>query len=148
MKRYQQEAKTLQVDTVMSLLRGRNTFVLAATGLGKSRIPEMHLDLLAKDCQGQITGVVVVLNCSRARNTLAIATNVTPQSLWLPPTGLDYYYNHMPTNSVLDPLTTKQPAPNYAGCNHLLACFAICRGLPPADLLRSLHVLSRGLCLS
>ncbi|PLW07683.1 hypothetical protein PCASD_16249 [Puccinia coronata f. sp. avenae] len=62
MKRYQQEAKTLQVNTVMSLLRGRDTFVLAATGFGKSRIPEMYLGLLAKDCRGQITGVVVVLN--------------------------------------------------------------------------------------
>jgi superfamily II DNA helicase RecQ len=60
--RYQQEPKKIQVETVMNLLRGRNTFLLAATGFGKSRISEMYLDLLPKDRHGRILGVVVVLN--------------------------------------------------------------------------------------
>ncbi|KAA1082097.1 hypothetical protein PGTUg99_018528 [Puccinia graminis f. sp. tritici] len=61
-ERYQQEPKKIQVETVMNLLCGRNTFLLAATGFGKSRISEMYLDLLPKDQHGRILGVVVVLN--------------------------------------------------------------------------------------
>jgi hypothetical protein len=58
---YNQEPyKPLQVETVMSLLQGRNTFLLAATGFGKSRISKMFLDLLPKDHHCQIMGVVVV----------------------------------------------------------------------------------------
>ncbi|KAA1086245.1 hypothetical protein PGTUg99_013433 [Puccinia graminis f. sp. tritici] len=38
MDTYQQEAKPLQVDTVFNLAQGRNTFLLAGTGFGKSRI--------------------------------------------------------------------------------------------------------------
>ncbi|EFP78569.2 uncharacterized protein PGTG_04525 [Puccinia graminis f. sp. tritici CRL 75-36-700-3] len=60
--KYKQESKTLQVDTVANLVRGRNTFLLAATGYGKSRIPEMYLNLTARDRKGQFLGVVVVLN--------------------------------------------------------------------------------------
>ncbi|OAV97441.1 hypothetical protein PTTG_00168, partial [Puccinia triticina 1-1 BBBD Race 1] len=60
--KYNQESKPLQVDTVANLVRGRNTFLLAATGFGKSRIPEMYLNLTARDRNGEFVGVVVVLN--------------------------------------------------------------------------------------
>jgi hypothetical protein len=33
---YRQPAKSLQVNTVLNLVNGRNTFVLAGTGFGKS----------------------------------------------------------------------------------------------------------------
>ncbi|KNF04350.1 hypothetical protein PSTG_02692 [Puccinia striiformis f. sp. tritici PST-78] len=62
LERYKQESKPLQVDTVVNLVRGRNTFLLAATGFGKSRIPEMYLSLTTKNRKGKILGVVVVLN--------------------------------------------------------------------------------------
>ncbi|EHS62995.1 uncharacterized protein PGTG_22755 [Puccinia graminis f. sp. tritici CRL 75-36-700-3] len=62
LKKYNQPCKPRQVETVASLIRGRNTFLLAATGFGKSRIPELYLDLLCKDRSGDIQGVVVVLN--------------------------------------------------------------------------------------
>ncbi|KAA1085800.1 ATP-dependent DNA helicase sgs1 [Puccinia graminis f. sp. tritici] len=54
--KYGQECKKLQVESVLSLLRGKNTFILAATGFGKSRIPELYLNLLTKDRLGNITG--------------------------------------------------------------------------------------------
>ncbi|KAA1066967.1 ATP-dependent DNA helicase sgs1 [Puccinia graminis f. sp. tritici] len=60
--RYKQESKPLQVKTVANLVRGRNTFLLAATGFGKSRIPEMYLNLTTRDRKGELLGVVVVLN--------------------------------------------------------------------------------------
>ncbi|KAI7956598.1 hypothetical protein MJO28_003693 [Puccinia striiformis f. sp. tritici] len=62
MQRYNQAPKPLQVDTVVNLLRGQNTFLLAATGFGKSRISELYLEMLPKDRDGNIYGVVVVLN--------------------------------------------------------------------------------------
>ncbi|OAV95584.1 hypothetical protein PTTG_06293 [Puccinia triticina 1-1 BBBD Race 1] len=43
-----QDAKPLQVVTVASLAQGKSTFLLAGTGFGKSRIPEMY-DLLGDD---------------------------------------------------------------------------------------------------
>jgi superfamily II DNA helicase RecQ len=60
--KYHQEPKPLQVETVLNLLRGRNTFLLAATGFGKSRISELYLQILPKNTHGEIIGVVVVLN--------------------------------------------------------------------------------------
>ncbi|KAA1122024.1 ATP-dependent DNA helicase sgs1 [Puccinia graminis f. sp. tritici] len=60
--KYGQECKKLQVESVLSLLRGKNTFILAATGFGKSRIPELYLNLLTKDRLGNIAGVIIVLN--------------------------------------------------------------------------------------
>ncbi|KAH9458587.1 hypothetical protein Pst134EA_009767 [Puccinia striiformis f. sp. tritici] len=62
LERYKQPSKPLQVDTVVNLVRGRNTFLLAATGFGKSRIPEMYLNLTTRNRKGEIQGVVVVLN--------------------------------------------------------------------------------------
>ncbi|OAV93874.1 hypothetical protein PTTG_05012 [Puccinia triticina 1-1 BBBD Race 1] len=47
---------------VMNLLRGRNTFLLAATGFSKSRILEIYFSMLPKDGLGNAIGVVVVLN--------------------------------------------------------------------------------------
>ncbi|KAA1077444.1 hypothetical protein PGT21_007932 [Puccinia graminis f. sp. tritici] len=44
--RYGQDAKTLQIDAVVNLVRGRNTFLLAGTGYGKSRIPELYFRTL------------------------------------------------------------------------------------------------------
>ncbi|EFP84707.2 uncharacterized protein PGTG_10866 [Puccinia graminis f. sp. tritici CRL 75-36-700-3] len=61
-EKYDQEPKPLQVETVLNLLRGRNTFLLAATGFGKSRISEMYLRMLPKNPHGDTIGVVVVLN--------------------------------------------------------------------------------------
>jgi ATP-dependent DNA helicase RecQ len=58
MDTYQQEAKPLQVDTVFNLARGRNTFLLAGTGFGKSRISEMYFKMIPK----MKRAVVLVLN--------------------------------------------------------------------------------------
>ncbi|PLW08418.1 hypothetical protein PCANC_26309, partial [Puccinia coronata f. sp. avenae] len=55
---YGQIAKVLQVDTVTSLANGRNTFLLAGTGFGKSRIAEMYYQLIP----GRYKAVVLVLN--------------------------------------------------------------------------------------
>ncbi|KAA1119697.1 ATP-dependent DNA helicase sgs1 [Puccinia graminis f. sp. tritici] len=52
------EAKPLQIETVANLARGRDTFLLAGTGYGKSRIAEIYHSLLPKTEKG----VVVVLN--------------------------------------------------------------------------------------
>ncbi|KNE93805.1 hypothetical protein PSTG_12809 [Puccinia striiformis f. sp. tritici PST-78] len=61
-QKFKQKAKPLQVETVLNLLRGRNTFVLAATGFGKSRISELYLEMLPRDRRQNLRGVVVVLN--------------------------------------------------------------------------------------
>ncbi|KAA1097343.1 ATP-dependent DNA helicase sgs1 [Puccinia graminis f. sp. tritici] len=55
---YGQQAKELQINTVANLAKGRNTFLLAGTGFGKSRIPEMYHMLLPKPRKP----VVLVLN--------------------------------------------------------------------------------------
>lgn len=55
---YHQEPKPLQVDTVVSLLNGENTFLLAGTGFGKTRIAETFYHLYKK---GQKV-IVLVLN--------------------------------------------------------------------------------------
>ena len=59
---YQQKSKPLQVQRVINLIRGQNTFLLVATGFGKSQIPEMYLNMTTKDRSGRCMGVVVVLN--------------------------------------------------------------------------------------
>ncbi|KAA1092514.1 ATP-dependent DNA helicase sgs1 [Puccinia graminis f. sp. tritici] len=56
--RYGQSAKTLQIEAVFHLARGINTFLLAGTGFGKSRIPEIYHTLLPKSSNG----VILVLN--------------------------------------------------------------------------------------
>jgi hypothetical protein len=48
-KKYRQQSKPLQVKTVLNLIRCRHTFLLLATGFGKSRIPEMYLNMTTKD---------------------------------------------------------------------------------------------------
>ncbi|EFP91556.2 uncharacterized protein PGTG_17610 [Puccinia graminis f. sp. tritici CRL 75-36-700-3] len=58
MDTYQQEPKPLQVDTVFNLARGRNTFLLAGTGFGKSRISEMYFKMIPKLKRA----VILVLN--------------------------------------------------------------------------------------
>ncbi|KAA1074978.1 ATP-dependent DNA helicase sgs1 [Puccinia graminis f. sp. tritici] len=55
---YGQPAKPQQIETVFHLARGQNTFLLAGTGFGKSRIPEMYYSLLPKSANG----VILVLN--------------------------------------------------------------------------------------
>ncbi|KNE93314.1 hypothetical protein PSTG_13258 [Puccinia striiformis f. sp. tritici PST-78] len=47
-ERYGEEAKEIQISAVMDLVRRRNSFVLAGTGYGKSRIAEMYWDLFPK----------------------------------------------------------------------------------------------------
>ncbi|OAV85297.1 hypothetical protein PTTG_30631, partial [Puccinia triticina 1-1 BBBD Race 1] len=56
--RYGQPAKDLQIETVFHLARGKNTFLLAGTGFGKSRIPEIYYYLLPITAKG----VILVLN--------------------------------------------------------------------------------------
>ncbi|KAI7942920.1 hypothetical protein MJO29_012764 [Puccinia striiformis f. sp. tritici] len=56
--KYKQEPKSLQVEAVFNLAKGCNTFLLAGTGYGKSRISEMYFDLIPR---GQ-RAVVLVLN--------------------------------------------------------------------------------------
>jgi superfamily II DNA helicase RecQ len=60
--KYQQKCKPLQVKNSVNLIRGHNTFLLAATGFGKSRIPEIYLNMTTKDCNSRHIGVVIVLN--------------------------------------------------------------------------------------
>ncbi|KAI7944925.1 hypothetical protein MJO28_010620 [Puccinia striiformis f. sp. tritici] len=62
MQRYNQVPKPPQVNTVVNLLLGQNTFLLAATGFGKSRISELYLEMLPKDRNRNIYGLVAVLN--------------------------------------------------------------------------------------
>ncbi|EFP77316.1 uncharacterized protein PGTG_03272 [Puccinia graminis f. sp. tritici CRL 75-36-700-3] len=56
--RYGQHAKLLQIQTVFHLACGKNTFLLAGTGFGKSRIPEIYHTILPKTANG----VILVLN--------------------------------------------------------------------------------------
>jgi superfamily II DNA helicase RecQ len=55
---YQQPAKSLQVDAVLNLVNGQNTFLLAGTGFGKSRIPEIYSMMLP--CRNK--AIVLTLN--------------------------------------------------------------------------------------
>ncbi|KAA1065281.1 ATP-dependent DNA helicase sgs1 [Puccinia graminis f. sp. tritici] len=48
LKSYGQCAKDLQVDAVFNLVQGRNTFLLAGTGFGKSRCGKPILNLRAQ----------------------------------------------------------------------------------------------------
>ncbi|PLW28070.1 hypothetical protein PCASD_22605 [Puccinia coronata f. sp. avenae] len=55
---YDQNAKPLQVDAVFNLAQGRDTFLLAGTGFGKSRIPELYHKLFPQKARA----IVLVLN--------------------------------------------------------------------------------------
>jgi superfamily II DNA helicase RecQ len=55
---YGQFAKQLQVEAVLNLVEGRNTFLMAGTGFGKSRIPELYYKMIP----GKTKSVVLVLN--------------------------------------------------------------------------------------
>ncbi|KNF02341.1 hypothetical protein PSTG_04545 [Puccinia striiformis f. sp. tritici PST-78] len=58
MTRYGQPSKELQLKAVENLINGRNTFVLAGTGFGKSRIAELFHRMIPDE-----TGaVILVLN--------------------------------------------------------------------------------------
>lgn len=52
------EAKSPQIESVVSLINGNNTFLLAGTGFGKSRVPEMFFNMFPKVSKP----VVLVLN--------------------------------------------------------------------------------------
>lgn len=58
MKKYKNEAKELQLETVVALVRGLDTFVLASTGYGKTRIAEMYLDLFPRE----LKAISIVIN--------------------------------------------------------------------------------------
>ena len=58
LKQYNQPAKPFQTECVVNLVRGRNVFILAGTGFGKSRISEMYYRLIPKEKNL----VVIVLN--------------------------------------------------------------------------------------
>ncbi|PLW53540.1 hypothetical protein PCANC_07248 [Puccinia coronata f. sp. avenae] len=45
---YGQESKHLQVETVLNLAKGRNTFLLAGTGFGKSQIAKLYFRIIPK----------------------------------------------------------------------------------------------------
>jgi hypothetical protein len=45
---YSDTPKALQVETVMSLVQGRHTFVRAGTSFGKTRISEMYFNMFQK----------------------------------------------------------------------------------------------------
>jgi Lhr-like helicase len=47
---YRVPGKPLQVNTVMLLAQCSNTFLLAGTGVGKTRIAEVSLKLFKKTC--------------------------------------------------------------------------------------------------
>ncbi|KAH9807956.1 hypothetical protein DFH28DRAFT_1227700 [Melampsora americana] len=47
-KRYKMEPRPLQVECVLLLIGLWNTFLLASTGFGKSKVPEMYLETLSK----------------------------------------------------------------------------------------------------
>jgi superfamily II DNA helicase RecQ len=51
-------AKPLQIESVSHLVRGQDTLILAGTGFGKSRIPELYYKLLVPTA----LGVILVLN--------------------------------------------------------------------------------------
>ncbi|OAV86457.1 hypothetical protein PTTG_06812, partial [Puccinia triticina 1-1 BBBD Race 1] len=55
---YSQFAKQLQVEAVLNLIEGRNTFLLAGTGFGKSRIPKLYYKMIPSTTKA----VVLVLN--------------------------------------------------------------------------------------
>ncbi|OAV90352.1 hypothetical protein PTTG_28353 [Puccinia triticina 1-1 BBBD Race 1] len=57
-KFYGQPSKPLQTDTVLNLVNGRNTFLLAGTGFGKSRIAKLYYKMIPKSNRA----VVLVLN--------------------------------------------------------------------------------------
>ncbi|KAH9458959.1 hypothetical protein Pst134EA_019111 [Puccinia striiformis f. sp. tritici] len=57
-EKYKQEPKPLQIKATFNLAKGRNTFLLAGTGYGKSRLSEMYIDLFPKSQRA----VVLVLN--------------------------------------------------------------------------------------
>lgn len=58
LKAYGVPGKPLQVDTVLSLAQCNNTFLLAGTGFGKTRIAELYLKLFQKS----LHPIVLVLN--------------------------------------------------------------------------------------
>ncbi|POW15028.1 hypothetical protein PSTT_02554 [Puccinia striiformis] len=60
--RYGQDAKPLQIDAVVNLVRGRNTFLLAGTGYGKSRIAELYFQTLPVR-EKPVIIVLVPLDC-------------------------------------------------------------------------------------
>jgi superfamily II helicase len=62
-KKYHQQSKPLQVKAVLNLIRGRHMFLLAATGFGKSRIPEMYLNMKTKD-QNVVLHIWIMRVCS------------------------------------------------------------------------------------
>ena len=59
---YGHPSKPIQFNTVSNLEQAQNMFLLAATGFGKSEIPEMYLKLRGKDHKGKRQRSIVVLN--------------------------------------------------------------------------------------
>ncbi|KNE98931.1 hypothetical protein PSTG_07776 [Puccinia striiformis f. sp. tritici PST-78] len=58
LSRYGEPSKQLQIEAVFNLVEGRNTFLLAGTGYGKSRIAEMYYKMIPDKKRA----VVLVLN--------------------------------------------------------------------------------------
>lgn len=56
--KYLVTARELQVEAVMSLIRKNNTFLIASTGYGKSRIPELFSMMFVKSSKP----IVLILN--------------------------------------------------------------------------------------
>lgn len=51
---YKIEAKEIQLDAVFNLVGGKNTFLLAVAGFGKSQIPEIYSNLLVQSGRGVV----------------------------------------------------------------------------------------------
>ncbi|PLW05411.1 hypothetical protein PCANC_26970 [Puccinia coronata f. sp. avenae] len=75
-KRYAQTSKPLQVDTVLNLIRGRNTFLLAATGFGKSRIPEIFTSNISASRSSIVEGKPLEGHFLRQSTTLSSLLDV------------------------------------------------------------------------
>lgn len=57
-KQYKVQPRILQVESVLNLVNKKNTFLLAGTGYGKTRIAELYYHLFQKRCRS----IVLVIN--------------------------------------------------------------------------------------
>ncbi|PLW56853.1 hypothetical protein PCANC_01294 [Puccinia coronata f. sp. avenae] len=72
-----QLSKSLQIEAVMHLVRLKNMFVMAGTGFGKSRVPELYVHLFAKSSKP----VVLVLNPLDALGNNQVREKIAQKSL-------------------------------------------------------------------
>ena len=78
-RRYDQEPKPLQLDTVVSLVKHKHTFLLAGTGFGKTHIAEMYHNLF-KPSQKPM---VMVVNFLDSLGDNQVRTHLIYLLLWV-----------------------------------------------------------------